>query len=162
MSGGFNQRMVLGAVIGLFLTLHCMAGITGSITGKVVDQNGNVLQGVTVTVLRNTTSQGIFTVESSKKGSFRVPQLNPGTYVVRFEKEGLETVIRENVRVPTNGMIRVEVLMQPPKVESGGASPEQLPQGAKLKEVETPIGIPESDSPREINTGEPPKTIQNK
>ena len=105
----FNERarnyvmMVLLIVSTGACSLPCLAGITGSISGKVVDQNGDPMPGVTITVLRDKTSQGVFTIESSKKGSFRIPQLNPGNYFVRFEKEGMEPVLRANIRVPTNG-----------------------------------------------------------
>ena len=70
---------------------------TGDIRGRVTDNSGAVLPGVTVTLTTPTgTNQAAVTSET---GSFVFPRLTVGTYVVKFELAGFKTVIREEVRL---------------------------------------------------------------
>ena len=59
---------------------------SGSITGKVVDAQGLVLPGVTVTI---TSSQGTKTFVTDSTGRFFAPYLTPGTYTVKLRAAGL-------------------------------------------------------------------------
>src|SRR5262245_10559333 len=72
---------------------------TGVVTGRVVDSNGGVLPGVTVT-LRSPEVLGAFTGVTDGEGGYRITNLPPGTYEVKAELEGFQTVIRhETVRL---------------------------------------------------------------
>src|SRR6478672_6263863 len=71
----------------------------GSIRGAVTDQSDAALPGVTVTlsspallVEQTTVSDGV--------GQYRFEQLPVGTYKLRFELTGFQTLIREAVQVP--------------------------------------------------------------
>src|ERR1044072_8479456 len=59
----------------------------GNITGKVTDQTGAVLPGVTVTVTNNETQRSTVVVSDSN-GSFYASALEPGRYTVKFELSG--------------------------------------------------------------------------
>lgn len=59
--------------------------LTGTITGKAVDEQGGVLPGVTVTLTGRTGSQ---TTVTDEKGEFRFVGLNPGPHDVRVELQG--------------------------------------------------------------------------
>jgi Carboxypeptidase regulatory-like domain len=59
----------------------------GNITGKVVDQTGAVLPGVTVTVTNNETQRSTAVVTDSS-GVFYAAALDPGRYTVKFELSG--------------------------------------------------------------------------
>lgn len=59
--------------------------LTGTITGRVVDEQGGVLPGVTVTLTGRTGSQVMVTDE---RGEFRFVGLNPGPYEVKTELAG--------------------------------------------------------------------------
>ena len=70
---------------------------TGDIRGRVTDNSGAVLPGVTVTLTEPTgTTQ---TAVTSETGSYIFPRLPIGTYIVKFEIAGFKTVIREEIRV---------------------------------------------------------------
>ncbi|HYJ95493.1 MAG TPA: carboxypeptidase-like regulatory domain-containing protein, partial [Vicinamibacterales bacterium] len=56
----------------------------GNITGKVTDQTGAVLPGVTVTVTNNETQRSSVAVSDSN-GTFYAAALEPGRYTVKFE-----------------------------------------------------------------------------
>ena len=59
----------------------------GNITGKVVDQTGATLPGVTVTVTNNETQRSTVAVTDST-GTYYASALEPGRYSVKFELSG--------------------------------------------------------------------------
>ena len=71
---------------------------TGEIFGKVTDESGAVLPGVTVTLTGPSLLQPL-TATSSETGSFQFPRLDVGSYNVKFELAGFKTIIKENVNV---------------------------------------------------------------
>jgi citrate lyase gamma subunit len=62
----------------------------GNITGKITDQTGAVLPGVTVTVTNNETQRSTVVV-SDANGTFYASALEPGRYTVKFELSGFVT-----------------------------------------------------------------------
>jgi len=77
-------------VVGLVLVLPCAlwAQSTATINGRVTDQAGGVMPGVTVTVTNTGTGIPRTTV-TNEQGLYSVPQLAPGRYNVRAELQGL-------------------------------------------------------------------------
>jgi len=68
----------------------------GNITGKITDQTGAVLPGVTVTVTNNETQRSAVAVSDST-GSFYAAALEPGRYTVKFELSGFVSQEAPNV-----------------------------------------------------------------
>ncbi len=82
-------RLVLFIVFSLAAALSpALAQQRGSISGKVLDQDGLALPGATVTV---TEEQKGFTrtVVTAETGAYSIPNLEPGVYVVTVEMVGL-------------------------------------------------------------------------
>jgi hypothetical protein len=71
---------------------------TGEIFGRVTDQSGAVLPGVTVTLTAPHLLQPLVAV-TSETGTYQFPRLEIGTYTVKFELPGFKTVVNEDVRV---------------------------------------------------------------
>jgi Carboxypeptidase regulatory-like domain len=71
---------------------------TGDIFGKVTDESGAVLPGVTVTLTSPSLLQPQVAT-TSDTGSFQFPRLNVGTYTVKFEMPGFKTVVKEGIAV---------------------------------------------------------------
>jgi hypothetical protein len=71
---------------------------TGEIFGKVTDDSGAVLPGVTVTLSGPGLLQPL-TAVASETGTFQFPRLEVGAYNVKFELPGFKTVIKEGIRV---------------------------------------------------------------
>src|SRR5258706_13893038 len=71
---------------------------TGEIFGKVTDQSGAVLPGVTVIVTGPSLLQPL-TAITSETGTFQFPRLEVGTYSVKFELAGFKTIIKPDMRV---------------------------------------------------------------
>lgn len=72
---------------------------TGSIFLRVVDEQGAVLPGVTITVSSPVIIAGQITGASDETGSYRFPSLLPGTYSIRIELSGFQTVVRDGIAV---------------------------------------------------------------
>jgi hypothetical protein len=83
---------VLGAV--LLATGPVYAQQTGSIAGKVVDNSGGVLPGVTVEASSNVLPTPRVTTTGAN-GEYRLPALPPGVYTVTFTLAGMQTVTRQ-------------------------------------------------------------------
>ncbi len=93
---------VLLAVVWLALTAGAAAAQvpTGTISGRVLDQGGDAVPGVTVSAT-SPSLQGVRTTVTSAVGDFVLPLLPPGTYEVRFELTGFEPVTRRIAVAPT-------------------------------------------------------------
>ena len=75
-----------------------VSATTGAINGKVTDNTGGVLPGVTVTA-SSPSMQGVRTDVTNESGEFRFPAVPPGTYSLVFELAGFGSVNREGLRV---------------------------------------------------------------
>jgi hypothetical protein len=71
---------------------------TGEIFGKVTDESGAVLPGVTVTLTGPSLLQPQ-TAVTSDSGTYQFPRLSVGKYNVRFELAGFKTVVKEGIDV---------------------------------------------------------------
>ena len=66
---------------------------TGAITGRVVDETGGAVSGVSVRVT-SPALQGARETETADRGVYLIPLLPPGDYEVRFERDGFQTAAR--------------------------------------------------------------------
>jgi hypothetical protein len=73
---------------------------TGTISGRVLDQDGGAVPGATVTAT-SPNLQGERTVVTSAYGDYSIPLLPPGDYVVSVELSGFQTVQRKTALAPT-------------------------------------------------------------
>jgi hypothetical protein len=97
--------LIAGVVIGLSLAVAPEgwaqgggASSTGTIQGRVVDTQGAVLPGVTVTAT-SPAALGAQTAVTSETGSYRFPAIPPGVYSVTYELPGFNTVRREGIQI---------------------------------------------------------------
>jgi hypothetical protein len=90
---------VLVALALLFVAGPASAQVqTGEIFGRVTDNSGAIVPGVTVTVSGPGLLQPL-TAITATTGAFQFPRLPIGTYTVKFEMQGFRTVVREGIRV---------------------------------------------------------------
>jgi hypothetical protein len=93
-----SLRWLLAAVVTAVL-LPCFAmaqAVTGTISGTVVDQQGQVIPGASVTVTNEANNDARPAV-SDARGDFQVTNLQPGMYTVRIALESFRTLERKNI-----------------------------------------------------------------
>src|ERR1043165_8741757 len=71
----------------------------GSINGTVTDSSGGALPGVTVTASSPALPGGQLSAVADGEGKYRVVDLPRGTYQVRFELQGFQPLIRQDVQL---------------------------------------------------------------
>lgn len=90
---------------------------TGSIYGTVVDEEGNVLPGATVT-LSGPSLLGTRTYVTSDTGKFRFPALSPGPkYELKVEMSGFKTTIRKGLIVSVGKSTEVTITLEVATIE---------------------------------------------
>lgn len=111
----------------------------GELVGKVVDDQGGALPGVTVT-LTGPAVMGAPTATTGATGQYRFPAVNSGTYTLKFELAGFAPLVREGIVVPVRQTITVDASMKLASLQETvtvtGASPtvdvENTKVGARL------------------------------
>ena len=106
---GINRFCFLSALLAVligFLSAHAQVDYaTGTLRGTVLDPQGAVISGATVTVINPNT--GISkTVKTAADGVYRVPALPPGTYQITIDARGFAKEFARGIEV-TVGQILV-------------------------------------------------------
>jgi Carboxypeptidase regulatory-like domain/TonB dependent receptor len=107
-----RHRIVRGLLCVAALTVVVTPALaqrtTGEIIGRVTDESGAVLPGVTVT-LRGPGVAGAPTAVTSEAGVYRFPVLPPGLYDLEFTLQNFSTVKRESVQVAVGSTVELDV-----------------------------------------------------
>jgi len=85
---------------------------TGSILVRAVDEQGALMPGVTITLTSPVLVAGSMTGVTDAGGVNRFPSLVPGTYTVKIELSGFQTITRENIAVLVGQTTPVEFSMK--------------------------------------------------
>ncbi|HEV8348041.1 MAG TPA: TonB-dependent receptor [Vicinamibacterales bacterium] len=106
----------LAAVLASVLVLASPAIVaaqrtTGEIVGKVTDESGAVLPGVTVTI-RGLGVAGAPTTVTSETGDYRFPVLPAGTYDVDYALQGFGTLRRADIPVGVGATVTLDVTLK--------------------------------------------------
>src|SRR5215213_2200006 len=88
----------------------------GGIVGRVSDESGGLLPGVTITVTNRDTNVSNQTVTNAT-GDYTLLYLTPGGYRVGAELQGFKKLNRENVDVRVGDKLQIDL-----KMEVGGVS----------------------------------------
>ena len=113
------KRLISISVILLFIgasLVLAQSRETGAIEGKVTDEEGSPLPGVTVTI-SGPNLMGIRSSITDAEGKYRFPALPPGVYTIKAELQGFATVVQENVRLSTTVRLTVDLVMRPSTLE---------------------------------------------
>lgn len=106
----------LVAVLGILAMPVAAQTGGGNVEGRVVDESGAVLPGVTVTATNTSTGLSRQDVTGGD-GSFRLASLPVGSYTVVFELAGFGTVTQEKLQVNVASTRSMDVTMKQAKVE---------------------------------------------
>ncbi len=108
---------VLGATLAALLIVGLASGpadaqvLYGSLVGNVVDQNGAVVQGASVTITNKGTSQ-VREATTNTSGEYSIINVLPGVYDIKVTKQGFTTYTQTELNVTANNALRVDVTMR--------------------------------------------------
>ncbi len=100
---------LMAAVVSAPLFGQGASATYGNLYGKVTDESGGALPGVSITL---TGGGGARTATSGGQGEFRFLNLAPGSYTVKSELSGFSTVERTNVTVSLGSNTEVAIPMK--------------------------------------------------
>jgi hypothetical protein len=94
------------------MSVDAQQRLTGSITGTVIDNEGNPLPGCTIT-LSGPTMQGQQSFVTSETGTFRFPAVPPGSeYTCTFEMPGFKTIVQPGLIVSVGKATNTSITME--------------------------------------------------
>jgi hypothetical protein len=102
--------IVLLLFIGASSTLSAQT-TTADILGTVTDQTGGTIPGVSVTIV-NTQTQITQSIKTNDAGAFTFSSLNPGTYSVKMEGTGFQSVNLKNIVVAAGDRRRIDTALK--------------------------------------------------
>jgi len=107
------RRAIVAALCAALVVLAtpAFAQTTGQIIGTIVDAQGGVLPGVTVSAT-SPQLQGTRTAVTDSTGTFRFPTLPPGTYSVKANLAGFQDIAQENITVSLDKSVTLNMKMQ--------------------------------------------------
>src|SRR5262245_36885835 len=111
------KRVCLSLV--LFAAMVAAAGaqdFRGAITGRVTDESGGALPGVTVTATNVATNVASSTTTGGV-GDYNILYLTPGTYSVSAELSGFKKLVREGIQVRIGDRVGLDLKMEIGRVE---------------------------------------------
>src|SRR6185436_2614601 len=94
-----NALLGLSRILGAARLLSASASaqtVTGTISGTVVDQQGQLIPGATVTIVNEATKDTRSAVTAGE-GDFLVTNLQPGLYTLRIALQSFRTLERTNI-----------------------------------------------------------------
>src|SRR3954447_9011365 len=125
-----KMKRIVSLVAGLALAFASIASAqvqTGSILVRAVDEQGAVMPGVSISISSPVLVGGSMTAVTDVGGVNRFPSLVPGTYTVKVDLQGFQTIVRENIQVLVGQTTPVELAMKVASVAETitvtGASP---------------------------------------
>jgi hypothetical protein len=123
MRRGFRGSLLLAGILTLWAA-SASAQAIGSIFGKVTDDSGAVLPGVTVTVAGPSLQQPLVAVTTGT-GAFQFPNVPIGKFTVTFEMSGFKKVTRPDVVIESGFNAGIDA-----KLELGALTEEVTVSGA--------------------------------
>jgi hypothetical protein len=103
--------VLITSLVGFADRAAAQAQVAGSIVGRVTDESGAVLPGVSVTASSPALQVPEIVNVTNVQGDYRITPLPIGTYEVVFTLTGFQTVRRESIRLTAGFVARVDVVM---------------------------------------------------
>jgi hypothetical protein len=102
---------VLHALV-ILLVAPAVVWAQATITGTVKDTSGALLPGVTVEASSPVLIEKVRAAVSDGTGQYRIENLRPGMYTVKFVLTGFSTVVREGVEVSGSATVSINADMR--------------------------------------------------
>jgi len=119
---GYKRRAIASLVLGTLLTVgatHANAQAVGSavISGRIADESAAGVPGATVTVSSPSLQLRERVVVTAPDGEYLLRSLPLGTYSVKFELAGFQSVVREGILLSAGFEARVDAVLKLSTVE---------------------------------------------
>src|SRR5258708_1556372 len=131
LNSGALRYVRVALVAAVLLPSSAFAQAVGTVSGTVLDQQGRVIPGATVTMINEGTTD-MRVVVSDSEGNFVVTNLQPGQYTLKISLESFRTLERKNIVLSAGERLAVSNLA----LEVGSAG-ETLPVEARGAHVNT-------------------------
>jgi len=100
-------RAVFVVVVGCVLLLPAVVRAQATLAGVVRDTSGAVMPGVSVEVSSDALIDRVRTTVTDGSGQWRIVDLRPGIYALKFSLAGFNQVLHEGIEVSGSGVITI-------------------------------------------------------
>lgn len=107
------RRSFLAAVLLIAVGTGTVAAQSSVIIGSVISAVSKQPLADVVITATSPNLQGEQTVVTDNQGNYRIPQLPPGAYTMRFEADAYKTFTRSDIQLHPDRTIRVNVELLP-------------------------------------------------
>ena len=120
--GSSRRRVLVGAMFSVLLlagaaSAYAQAVGSATIRGRVADESGAGVPGVTVTVSSPSLQLRERTVVSEVDGEYQIRSLPLGTYAMKFELGGFQTILRQGIQLSAGFEARIDIELKLSTVE---------------------------------------------
>ncbi len=105
------RPMMLCIYLGIVAAPHFAQEGTSTLRGTVVDQNGAVTPGATVSVANQATGLNRRSVTTSGNGDYVFTSLIPGSYRITVEAPGFKKVVQEDIKLAVGETIELRIAL---------------------------------------------------
>ncbi len=100
-------------IIFFLLLFPSVAIYSGTLEGHIHSENGDALPGVNITIIGT-----VLGTSSTIDGKYHLSDLAAGSYSIRFTMMGFRQVIKEDVSVPAEGTVKIDITMKETIIET--------------------------------------------
>jgi hypothetical protein len=100
---------LLLVALAFLLSLPAAARAQSAFSGVIRDPSGAVLPGVTIEASSPVLIERVRSVVTDGEGRYTIVDLRPGTYKLTFSLAGFATIVRENLELPGNTTVPINV-----------------------------------------------------
>jgi len=111
----FRFRQVLAAALVVYVGIasaRAQSVGVGTIQGRLSDESGAILPGATVTITSPALQLPQLTDVTRFDGSYRFTDVPIGTYRIKYELSGFQTVVRDEVRLNAGFVARIDIVLK--------------------------------------------------
>jgi len=151
---GVSGALIAALIIACAAAIGSAQEFRGSITGRVIDNNGAAVANATVTIT-NTATNVPSSTTTNGDGNYTALYLVPGSYSVTVEAAGFKKAIRQNIEIRVGDKLQldlqlevgnvsetVNVTSEAPLLETNSASAGQVVDQRRIKELPLSDGNP--------------------
>lgn len=121
------KRLHLLLVMVMFNSVAALAALprghsSSNLFGTVTDNYDRPVADVIIKAIPESTPHETVTVLSNRNGSYKMPLLKPGVYLMVYEKDGYKKLVKEKVTVQQDAFVKalnVEIVLLPRFSERG-------------------------------------------